>query len=76
MFVRRPIFQGTSDLDQLEKIFWLCGTPTPETWPDFDNLPGLDGVKTFKHRAKGLRDFLGRYDRQVFSPLTVFGRIF
>lgn len=50
-------------MDQLEKIWWLCGTPTDETWPDFKNLPGLDGVKDFKYRVKGLREFLGRFDR-------------
>jgi len=26
-------------MDQLEKIWDLCGTPTEETWPDFKNLP-------------------------------------
>ncbi|KAG8820658.1 serine/threonine protein kinase, CMGC, CDC2/CDK sub [Serendipita sp. 399] len=58
MFLRRPIFQGSSDMDQLEKIWWLCGTPTPDLWPDFGSLPGLDGVKTFKPRPKELRTFL------------------
>jgi serine/threonine-protein kinase BUR1 len=65
MFVRRPIFQGQSDMDQLDKIWWLCGTPTKENWPDFDTLPGLDGVKEFKYRERMLRSFLGRFDRSV-----------
>ncbi|PVG04134.1 Pkinase-domain-containing protein [Serendipita vermifera] len=62
MFVRRPILQGNSDMDQLEKIWWLCGTPTKESWPDFENLPGMDGVKDFKPRPKELRQQLGRYE--------------
>lgn len=60
MFLRHPIFQGSSDMDQLEKIWWLCGTPTRESWPDFENLPGLDGIKMFKERPKDLRNFLSR----------------
>jgi hypothetical protein len=52
-------------MDQLDKIWWLCGTPTKENWPDFDNLPGLDGVKEFKYRERMLRGFLGRFDRSV-----------
>lgn len=63
MFTRRPIFQGQSDMDQLDKIWWLCGSPNNVDWPDFENLPGLDGVKEFKFRSKGLRDFLGHFDR-------------
>lgn len=44
MFSRRPILPGTSDLDQLEKIWQLCGTPNQHTWPNHDALPGCEGV--------------------------------
>ncbi|PFH50529.1 hypothetical protein AMATHDRAFT_144903 [Amanita thiersii Skay4041] len=47
MFSRRPILPGTSDLDQLEKIWQLCGTPNQHTWPNYDALPGCEGVKRF-----------------------------
>lgn len=30
---RRAILPGKSDLDQLELIWNLCGTPTENTWP-------------------------------------------
>jgi serine/threonine-protein kinase BUR1 len=43
MFSRRPILPGTSDLDQLDRIWQLCGTPNQHTWPNFDALPGCDG---------------------------------
>ena len=32
-FVKKPIFRGDSELDQLEKISRVCGTPTPAVWP-------------------------------------------
>ena len=44
MFTRRPILPGTSDLDQLEKIWHLCGTPNQHNWPHHDTLPGCEGV--------------------------------
>ncbi|KAG6857099.1 hypothetical protein H0H87_009660 [Tephrocybe sp. NHM501043] len=47
MFTKRPILPGNSDLDQLEKIWQLCGTPNQLSWPNFDALPGCDGVKRF-----------------------------
>lgn len=52
MFLRRPILPGTSDLDQLEKIWQLCGTPNQHTWPHFDSLPGCDGVKRFNSYSR------------------------
>ena len=38
--LRRVAFlQGTSDLDQLSKIFDALGTPTPQNWPNVKELP-------------------------------------
>nr|QYW07101.1 D-type cyclin dependence kinase [Dimocarpus longan] len=36
---RRPFLQGTSDMDQLGKIFAALGTATPAQWPDLAYLP-------------------------------------
>jgi len=35
----RPLFPGSSDSDQLLKIFKTLGTPTPKTWPSITELP-------------------------------------
>lgn len=35
----RPLFPGTSDADQLHKIFQSLGTPTEENWPTVKDLP-------------------------------------
>ncbi|KAK8337657.1 hypothetical protein V6Z12_A09G199400 [Gossypium hirsutum] len=39
LLLRRPFLQGTSDIDQLGKIFAAFGTPTPSQWPDMVYLP-------------------------------------
>ncbi|KIY61631.1 Pkinase-domain-containing protein [Cylindrobasidium torrendii FP15055 ss-10] len=44
MFSRKPILPGTSDADQLDKIWELCGLPSQIDWPDWDKLPGHDLV--------------------------------
>ncbi|PCH44740.1 Pkinase-domain-containing protein [Wolfiporia cocos MD-104 SS10] len=62
MFWRRPILPGSSDLDQLDKIWQLCGTPTQFTWPNYDNLPGCEGIKRFNsypRRLKTVYEMLG-----------------
>ncbi|KAJ7975183.1 GPCR kinase [Quillaja saponaria] len=39
LLLRRPFLQGSSDIDQLGKIFAAFGTPTPSQWPDVVYLP-------------------------------------
>ncbi|PIL27727.1 transporter [Ganoderma sinense ZZ0214-1] len=55
MFFRKPILPGASDLDQLDKIWHLCGTPNPQSWPEYESLPGCDGVKNFQYHPRRLR---------------------
>lgn len=38
-FLKRPLFQGETDIDQLSKIFGIRGSPTKDTWQDSDKLP-------------------------------------
>jgi serine/threonine protein kinase len=35
LFIGHPLFQGKAELEQINKIFELCGTPTLENWPDY-----------------------------------------
>merc|ERR1719429_762834 len=39
MVTGRPLFPGTSDKDQLMKIFVLLGTPSLKKWPEMAKLP-------------------------------------
>lgn len=39
LILRRPFLQGSSDIDQLGKIFAAFGTPKPSQWPDMIYLP-------------------------------------
>jgi len=36
---RTPLFQGHNDRDQLNKIFQIRGTPSPEEWMGLTELP-------------------------------------
>lgn len=35
----RPLFPGSTDVDQLQKIFQVLGTPSPAQWPELAELP-------------------------------------
>eukprot|EP00250_Pteridium_aquilinum_P012882 c21003_g1_i1 orf=383-3004(-) len=38
---KEPLFNGKNELDQLDKIFKVLGTPNENIWPDFTKLPGV-----------------------------------
>jgi len=42
MAMKRPLFHGDSEIDQLFRIFRVLGTPTEEVWP------GVGQLKDFK----------------------------
>ncbi|EJD05345.1 Pkinase-domain-containing protein [Fomitiporia mediterranea MF3/22] len=55
MFMRRPILPGNTDLDQLDKIWSICGSPNQQNWPDYDKLPGCDGQIRFKPQERRIK---------------------
>eukprot|EP01080_Neovahlkampfia_damariscottae_P005390 gene5390-9203_t len=42
----RPMFPGERELDQLDLIFSLCGTPTKDIWPDAFKLSGWNDISS------------------------------
>ena len=38
LLLRRPIFPGTSDMDQLQKIAIIMGSPDESNWPGVTNI--------------------------------------
>ena len=56
IMTRKPLFKGESEIEQLQKIFSLLGTPTPETWPGYFELPAAKKVKFPPKPANRLRE--------------------
>lgn len=54
MFRRQPILAGKSDLNQVQAIFDMVGSPTEETMPGWSSLPGCEGVNTWDPRQGDL----------------------
>jgi len=58
----RPILDGKVELDQLEKIFTLCGSIDEQQWPNAQKLlgssQGITGksIKNFKRKPRQLRE--------------------
>ncbi|KAH6624473.1 kinase-like domain-containing protein [Chaetomium sp. MPI-SDFR-AT-0129] len=45
LLTREPLLQGRNEVDELTKIFELCGLPTDDTWPGFRRLPNARALR-------------------------------
>ena len=68
LLTREPLLQGKNEVDELSKIFELCGIPTDETWPGFKRLPNARSLRLPK---SGLTT--GSVIRAKFPLLTTAG---
>ncbi|KAF9423437.1 hypothetical protein HW555_001246 [Spodoptera exigua] len=51
----QPLFPGTSDLDQLNRIFQDLGTPSDQIWPGYSSLPPVRNIIFNNYPPGGLR---------------------
>ena len=57
LLLKEPIFMGSGELDQLDKIFKTLGTPTDELWKGWKNLRHAKVISAAKKGCKNkLRD--------------------
>lgn len=45
LLAKEPILQGKNEVDELSKIFELCGLPNDKSWPGFYRLPNAKSLK-------------------------------
>ena len=71
LLTREPLLQGTNEVDELTKIFNLCGVPSDETWPGFRRLPNARSMRlpSAKHEPGVDRSRI----RTMFPLLTSAG---
>lgn len=61
MYTGRPLFPGTTNEDQITRIFRIMGTPTERTWPGITQLP--EYKPTFQmYATQDLRNILQAID--------------
>ncbi|KAI8715596.1 Protein kinase domain-containing protein [Fusarium sp. LHS14.1] len=68
LLTREPLLQGKNEVDQVSRIFELCGVPTDESWPGFRRLPNARTLRLPKTAAAS-----GSVVRARFPGLTSAG---
>lgn len=61
LFTKKPIFQGNDEIHQLEVIYRVFGTPTPERWPGITELPWYELVKPKEVAPDHFRELFQRW---------------
>jgi cyclin-dependent kinase 12/13 len=54
--LRKPLFPGRTEQEQLSKIFELCGFPNEENWPGVSKLPLYKTIRPTTPTKRRLRD--------------------
>ena len=61
LFTKKPVFQGTDEIHQLDVIYRVLGTPTPERWPGVTTMPWYELVKPKEVIPNPFRDLFKKY---------------
>ncbi|GME30965.1 putative protein kinase protein [Neofusicoccum parvum] len=70
LLTKEPLLQGKNEVDELTKIFELCGIPTEQTWPGFRRLPN---AKSLRLPPRSAPHSTGAVIRSRFPLLTAAG---
>ena len=64
LLMMEPLFPGESEVDELNKIFKLMGTPSEKIWPGYEELPGVRSMKFIDFPVSKLRE---KFHEQMLS---------
>jgi len=69
MYTGRPLFPGTTNEDELQKIFRLMGTPSERSWPGISQFPEYKS-NFHVYATQDLRLILPQIDQQGLDLLS------
>jgi cell division cycle 2-like len=71
LILRKPLFSCLKDLEHLDHIFKLFGTPTDEIWPGWKNLPVAMQINFPKYPGIKLCDIIPKECRITDAGLDL-----
>jgi len=55
LLLKAPLIPGKSELEQIDKIYQLLGTPNDKIWPQYSSLPNVKNIKFATQPYNNLR---------------------
>uniref|UniRef100_A0A6V7VWK1 [RNA-polymerase]-subunit kinase n=1 Tax=Meloidogyne enterolobii TaxID=390850 RepID=A0A6V7VWK1_MELEN len=71
LFIKKPIFQGQTEIHQLEVITSYCGSILPEVWPGVTELSGWATMRPRGHNSRKLREKFSFLPAQALDLLDL-----
>jgi len=71
MYIKKPIFAGNGEIQQLYQIFKLLGTPNEELWPGLSTHKYWHGHKYPQYCPRDLSEALPNMDKHGLDLLSV-----
>ncbi|KAJ1767452.1 serine/threonine protein kinase, CMGC, CDC2/CDK sub [Coemansia sp. RSA 1843] len=69
MLVGKPVFPGSTDLNQIEQVMRVCGSPSDALWPGWRDLPDCKQVEDFNFYPRRVRDEFMRFGEEAADLL-------
>lgn len=61
IFTTKPVFQGTDEINQLDVIYSILGTPDDAQWPTISELPWYELMRPREAQASRFRAAFGKW---------------
>jgi len=61
LFTRQPVFTGKTEIDQLDTIYNVMGTPSEKIWPGLKEMPWYGLLRTPARRRPKFQERYSRY---------------
>lgn len=75
LYLLKPLFPGQSEMDQLERIFKILGTPKPDQWREGYRLAEKREIKFNDYNKKNLQKYLGECSDSAFEAIKLMLKI-
>ncbi|KAJ2236043.1 serine/threonine protein kinase, CMGC, CDC2/CDK sub [Coemansia sp. RSA 455] len=69
MLVGKPVFQGSTDLNQIEQVMRICGSPHDSLWPGWRDMPDCKQVDEFANYPRRVREEFARFGEDAADLL-------
>jgi len=66
----KPVLDGTSELEQIDKMVTLLGSPSDKSWPGFDKLPHAKELIFPKQPTNRIRKFIPNHSDNTYDLLN------
>jgi len=58
LYTNQTLFPGKTETEQIARIFEICGTPSPDNWPEGMDMPLYKDMKPKNHIKRRLREYV------------------